>query len=216
MTLQQHHKHRWSEPSQYTLCQSIYGISKHWKDSCALYTSKHIFGQFYYMIINFFHIKYCNSSDQVSFVEQNQVGQLRSNREFGRYILKSSIDKIASLCYLPEYHQTKYSQSAFGSLCQLTRIVFEKCIKTLADMCEKFDIISAQLSVECFYQCLVTANQLYKRKFSKFLHAISMFIVLNLFFFILYLFLNLCLQCFNPPNRRKKMYSKFVKLYMDF
>lgn len=81
--------------------------------------------------------------------------------------------KVKQLVELPEYRQIRHSPSTLLQLTQITRIVYVRCIQRLADVCEHFDLISAQLSVECFYQCIAVAHSLYNRKFTKFLQGVG-------------------------------------------
>lgn len=110
----------------------------------------------------------------VSFATPDQIRSLKSNREFQRYILKITCIKVQSLPALPEYRQIKHSQSAFMQLSHITQVIYENCLKQIPTMIERFDIILAQSTAECFYQCILVANQLYRRKIDKFLQTVGM------------------------------------------
>lgn len=109
----------------------------------------------------------------VPFANSDQTIQMRSNNEFHRWLLCTVINRVQCLLTLPDYLQIRHSQSTFKQLIQVTRIVFEKCVKSLAAILTRFDLVSVQLSARCFHQCLTVATTLYKHKFETFLHGIS-------------------------------------------
>lgn len=109
-------------------------------------------------------------SDAVSFASPEQTTIIRADRKFNRSLLTIAIGKVKQLIELPEYRQIRHSPTTLLQLSQITTVVYVRCVQCLADI---GDLKLAQLSAECFYQCIAVAHSLYRRKFIQFLQAIG-------------------------------------------
>lgn len=111
--------------------------------------------------------------DEVSFATSNQLVPLRTNIDFVCFIVKTAAQKVEKLYKDPQNRQLTYSKSAFNHLCAVARLTFAGCVTNLTENIEQFDLVSAELSIELFLQCLTAGDILFKRKLSEFLKSIS-------------------------------------------
>lgn len=112
-------------------------------------------------------------SERVSFTSDVQSAPLRSNRNLVRHITQTATIHIEYLRSQPEYRQITHSKRIFQNLTEITRLLYERCIKRLPKLWSDFEVTSACLSAECFRQCLLTVDSLYKRKFDAFLKGVG-------------------------------------------
>ncbi|XP_014090241.2 Fanconi anemia group I protein homolog isoform X3 [Bactrocera oleae] len=103
--------------------------------------------------------------DVVPFATSHNTDVLRSNVEFVRYVLEITAQKVAALRDEPEHKQLAHSKRTLKYLTDLTKVVYERCIRRLGDVWSSFDKNTAALSAECFQQCIQTANVIYKKQF---------------------------------------------------
>lgn len=125
-------------------------------------------------------------SDAVSFASPEQTTIIRADRKFNRSLLTIAIGKVKQLTELPEYRQIRHSPTTLLQLSQITTVLYVRCVQRLANI---GDLKLAQLSAECFYQCIAVAHSLYRRKFIQFLQTIgkiSCFGFLFVFIFLVF------------------------------
>ncbi|XP_067627011.1 Fanconi anemia group I protein homolog isoform X2 [Eurosta solidaginis] len=103
--------------------------------------------------------------DIVPFAASQNTVPLRSNVELVRFVLEIVAQKIEALRNEPEYKQLSHSRRTLRYLTNITKVIYERCIRRLPEMWTNFDEKTAALAAECFQQCLQTANSLYKKKF---------------------------------------------------
>lgn len=72
---------------------------------------------------------------------------------------------------MPDYRHVKHSGRIFSFLGDVTKLIFAS-IKKLAKG-EDGDLLTASLSIECFRQCLMTAESVYKRKLDEFFNQVG-------------------------------------------
>lgn len=102
-----------------------------------------------------------------------QIDRLQSDNAFHEYLLSVTMAKLEEMHQAPSYMQNKYSKSSFSSLCQTTQIVFKMYIRNMIELLAEEKMALVCLSIECFRECLATADFLYKRKFLEFLKLIG-------------------------------------------
>lgn len=118
------------------------------------------------------HIHF-HCSPEVAFATAEQTAPLRINIDLNRYCLRVALQRMQTLPAQAEQRHIKHSQSIFVQLCQLTSIMYRQCVVQLGAMCERFDVETTQLGVDCFRECLQVAVQLYPRKLHQFLQTLS-------------------------------------------
>lgn len=72
----------------------------------------------------------------------------------------------------PDYKQIKYSKSNFKYLCDISAFILKYFVKDLSDLLDETNIEVAHASVNVFRECLITATDLYQRKFADFLKVL--------------------------------------------
>lgn len=112
-------------------------------------------------------------SDDVPFATTDQLNPLRTNLDFVCYIVQTASQKILKLYKDPQNRQLKHSKSAFSHLCAVARLNFGKCVTSLTEIIQRFDLTFAELSIELFHHCLTAGDILFKRKFNEFLNFLS-------------------------------------------
>lgn len=100
------------------------------------------------------------------FASRHHTAPLRSKVSLVRYVLKVASDKVEQLRLEPAYKQLAHSKRTLKYLTDICKVVYERCIKRLPSLWRDFDLKTASLAVECFRQCLQTANEIYKSKFA--------------------------------------------------
>lgn len=83
-----------------------------------------------------------------------------------RYVLEVASAKVEQIRLEPAYKQLAHSKRTLKYLTDICKVVYERCIKRLPALWRDFDLKTASLAAECFRQCLQTANETYKSKFS--------------------------------------------------
>lgn len=101
------------------------------------------------------------------------MNALRTNVDFGCYIVQTALNKVEKLYKDPQNRQLKHSKSAFKHLCDIARLIFAKCIKNLPEIVESFGFPFAKLSIELFCNCLTAGDILFKRKLDEFFKFIG-------------------------------------------
>ncbi|KNC26166.1 hypothetical protein FF38_06697 [Lucilia cuprina] len=104
--------------------------------------------------------------DIVPFASRNCTAPLRSKVSLVRYVLEVAAAKVEQIRLEPAYKQLAHSKRTLKYLTDICKVVYERCIKRLPALWRDFDLKTASLAVECFRQCLQTANETYKSKFS--------------------------------------------------
>lgn len=102
-----------------------------------------------------------------------EIRSLRNDDAFGEYVLSIAIEKVVEMDVAPSYKQIKYSKSNYSALCQTTNIVLKFYVSNTVEYLEKGNFHLACLGVECFYHCLIAAQNLYQRKMSEFMKLIG-------------------------------------------
>ncbi|XP_058450886.1 Fanconi anemia group I protein [Malaya genurostris] len=110
--------------------------------------------------------------DLTSSGPQQDLEALRTNRDFTLFVLKVSSEKLEALRHTPEYWQIKHSKRIFNHLCECGKTVFERCVKQTNQLAGNGNIQVALGAGECFRQALLTALDVYERKFAEFLRLI--------------------------------------------
>lgn len=100
------------------------------------------------------------------FAASHNTNRLRAHVELVRYVLQEAANKIEAIRLEPEYKQLAHSRRTLKYLTDITKVIYERCIKRLPMLWRNFDMKSAALAAECFQKCLVTANEVYKKKFT--------------------------------------------------
>ncbi|XP_073845314.1 Fanconi anemia complementation group I [Musca autumnalis] len=103
--------------------------------------------------------------DIVPFASKHSAAPLRSHVSLVRYVLEVAAAKVEQIRLEPAYKQLAHSKRTLKYLTDITKVVYERCIKRLPDLWRNFDMQTASLAMECFRQCLQTANEVYKSKF---------------------------------------------------
>ncbi|XP_058062569.1 Fanconi anemia group I protein [Anopheles bellator] len=104
--------------------------------------------------------------------KEEDVDALRSSREFQQYLLKVAGQAMESLRSLPDYWQANHSKRTFSHLCEIAKLVYDRCVRKTTELLASGGLLVTQAAVECFRQALITAQELYERKFSDFLQLI--------------------------------------------
>uniref|UniRef100_A0A1A9WN60 Fanconi anemia group I protein n=1 Tax=Glossina brevipalpis TaxID=37001 RepID=A0A1A9WN60_9MUSC len=102
----------------------------------------------------------------VPFASASMTASLRSHVGLVRYVLEVAAYKVERMHLQPSYKQLSHSKRTLKYLSDITKVLYERCIKVLPMLWKEFDLTSASLATQCFRQCLNTANKLYKIKFS--------------------------------------------------
>lgn len=79
--------------------------------------------------------------------------------------------KLESIRQEPDYKQLSYSKRTFKQLADITKVIYERCIRRLPELWREFDMASAALAAQCFAECLRTAHQTYPKKFQEFVRV---------------------------------------------
>ncbi|XP_055918883.1 Fanconi anemia group I protein [Eupeodes corollae] len=111
--------------------------------------------------------------DSVKFANSSSTAPLRSNRELVRYIYKVTASHIENLRHQPGYKQVSHSRRTFKTITDVTKIIYERCIKQLPSLWKNFDLQAASLCVDCFYQSLTTAKEVFPKKFDEFIKGVD-------------------------------------------
>uniref|UniRef100_A0A182TNZ2 Fanconi anemia group I protein n=1 Tax=Anopheles melas TaxID=34690 RepID=A0A182TNZ2_9DIPT len=104
--------------------------------------------------------------------KEEDLKLFRGNRDLLQYILKIACQKLESLRSMPDYWQVNHSKRIFGHLAECTKLVYDRCIKKTTELIGNGGLLVAQAAVECFRQGLISAVELYERKFNDFLQLI--------------------------------------------
>lgn len=107
-------------------------------------------------------------SDNVPFATAENTTQLRSCEALVRYVLEIAAQKVEAIRNEPDYKQLSYSKRTLKLLTDITKVVYERCIRRLPDMWREFDLESAVLATKCFMQCIRTAHETYAKRFKEF------------------------------------------------
>ncbi|XP_013097656.2 Fanconi anemia group I protein [Stomoxys calcitrans] len=103
--------------------------------------------------------------DIVPFAPRHETSALRSRVSLVNYVLEVAAAKVAQIRLEPAYKQLSHSKRTLKYLTDITKVVYERCVKRLPDLWRNFDMQTASLAMECFRQCVQTANEVYKAKF---------------------------------------------------
>lgn len=111
--------------------------------------------------------------DNFNSLPAEHTHSLRTNREFGRYILRVATNKIEGLRKQHEYCLVKHSSRLFKNLCECTKIVYTNCVVRIEELCGSFDVETAHLCIEYFKQSLITVDSIYAEKIEAFLKTLG-------------------------------------------
>lgn len=103
--------------------------------------------------------------DIVPFASRHDTAPLRSKVSLVRYVLEVAASKVEQIRLEPAYKQLAHSRRTLKFLTDITKVLYERCIKRLPDLWRNFDMKTASLAMGCFRQCMQTANEVYKAKF---------------------------------------------------
>ncbi|XP_075166591.1 Fanconi anemia complementation group I [Haematobia irritans] len=106
--------------------------------------------------------------DIVPFAARQDTQALRSKVSLVNYVLEVAAAKVSQIRLEPSYKQLSHSKRTLKYLTDITKVIYERCIKRLHDVWRNFDMQTASLAMECFRQCVQTANEVYKAKFQTF------------------------------------------------
>lgn len=111
-------------------------------------------------------------STMTNYGKEEDLKIFRGNRDLQQYILKIACQMLESLRSMPDYWQVNHSKRIFGHLAECTKLVYDRCIKKTTELIGNGGLLVAQAAVECFRQGLISAVELYERKFNDFLQLI--------------------------------------------
>uniref|UniRef100_A0A182F4D0 Uncharacterized protein n=1 Tax=Anopheles albimanus TaxID=7167 RepID=A0A182F4D0_ANOAL len=108
-----------------------------------------------------------------NYAREDDLKTLRANRDFQQYILKTAAKMMETIRALPDYWQVSHSKRTFSHLCECTKVVYGRCVRQTTELRGNGGLLVAQSAIECFRQSLISALELYERKFNEFLQLIS-------------------------------------------
>lgn len=129
-------------------------------------------GTFHYSISFHPHSDMLNSSISTNYAREDDLKTLRANRDFQQYILKTAAKMMETIRALPDYWQVSHSKRTFSHLCECTKVVYGRCVRQTTELRGNGGLLVAQSAIECFRQSLISALELYERKFNEFLQLI--------------------------------------------
>lgn len=91
---------------------------------------------------------------------------LKEDENFKGYLLRTATSHIESYRHLPDYRHVKHSRRMLSFLCDVTKVVYANVKKLFENNTES--VVTASLSLECFRQCLMTSDAVYKRKLEEY------------------------------------------------
>ncbi|XP_017093956.2 Fanconi anemia group I protein homolog [Drosophila bipectinata] len=112
--------------------------------------------------------------DVVAFAAPEKTVLLRSHQPLVQYVLQICAKKVQSIRQEPDYKQLSYSKRTLKQLTDITKVIYERCIRRLPELWKNFDMQSSALAAECFMECLRTAHEIYPKKFSDFVKGFDM------------------------------------------
>ncbi|KAH8284890.1 hypothetical protein KR054_002362 [Drosophila jambulina] len=112
--------------------------------------------------------------DVVAFAAPEKTTLLRSNQPLVRYTILTTAQKLERIRQEPDYKQLSYSKRTFKQLADITKVIYERCIRRLPHLWREFDMTSSALAAQCFAECLRTAHQTYPKKFQEFVRVFDM------------------------------------------
>ncbi|KAH8253655.1 hypothetical protein KR032_006379 [Drosophila birchii] len=112
--------------------------------------------------------------DVVAFAAPEKTTLLRSNQPLVRYTIMTTAQKLEGIRKEPDYKQLSYSKRTFKQLADITKVIYERCIRRLPQLWREFDMASSALAAQCFAECLKTAHQTYPKKFKEFVRVFDM------------------------------------------
>ncbi|KAH8389032.1 hypothetical protein KR200_011962 [Drosophila serrata] len=112
--------------------------------------------------------------DVVAFASPERTTLLRSNQPLVRYTISTTAQRLEGIRQEPDYKQLSYSKRTFKQLADITKIIYERCIRRLPQLWREFDMASSALAAKCFAECLRTAHQVYPKKFQEFVRVFDM------------------------------------------
>ncbi|XP_050081873.1 Fanconi anemia group I protein isoform X2 [Anopheles aquasalis] len=108
-----------------------------------------------------------------NYAREDDLKTLRSKRDFQQHVLKTAGHMMETVRNLPDYWQVSHSKRTFSHLCECTKVVYVRCVRQTTELCGNGGLLVAQSAIECFRQSLISALELFERKFSEFLQLIS-------------------------------------------
>ncbi|XP_026842269.1 Fanconi anemia group I protein homolog [Drosophila persimilis] len=112
--------------------------------------------------------------DVVPFAASEKTIQLRSNESLVRYVVQITAEKVKNIRLEPDYKQLAYSKRTFKQLTDITKIIYERCIRRLPELWRDFDMQTSSLAAQCFVECLRTAHETYSKKFKEYVKGFDM------------------------------------------
>ncbi|XP_060654538.1 Fanconi anemia group I protein [Drosophila nasuta] len=115
--------------------------------------------------------------DLVPFATAENTSQLRSYEPLVRYVLEITAQKVKAIREEPDYKQLSFSKRTLKLLTDITKVIYERCIRRLPDLWRDFDLESAALAAHCFMECIRTAHETFAKRFKEFVKGFDMAIV---------------------------------------
>ncbi|XP_068145106.1 LOW QUALITY PROTEIN: Fanconi anemia group I protein homolog [Drosophila tropicalis] len=112
--------------------------------------------------------------DIVPFAAPEKTTQLRSHEPLVRYVLEITALKVEHIRLEPDYKQMTYSKRTLKQLTDITKTIYERCIRRLPDLWRDFDMQTAELAAKVFLECLRTAHCTYEKRFKEFVKGFDM------------------------------------------
>ncbi|KAH8402315.1 hypothetical protein KR009_011348, partial [Drosophila setifemur] len=106
--------------------------------------------------------------DVVAFAAPEKTTLLRSNQLLVRYVLQVTASRVQNIRQEPDYKQLTYSKRTFKQLTDISKVVYERCIRRLPELWRDFDMQSSALAAQCFMECLRTAHETYPKRFNEY------------------------------------------------
>ncbi|KAH8277898.1 hypothetical protein KR018_009894, partial [Drosophila ironensis] len=107
--------------------------------------------------------------DVVTFAASEKTVFLRSHEPLFRYVLQVTANKVQAIRQEPDYKQLTYSKRTFKQLTDITKVVYERCIRRLSQQWKDINMECSALSAQCFAECLRSAHEVYPKKFKDFI-----------------------------------------------
>ncbi|EDV98457.1 GH22660 [Drosophila grimshawi] len=115
--------------------------------------------------------------DHIPFASVASTASLRSYRPLVRYVFEIAAQKVQCIREEPDYKQLSYSKRTLKLLTDISKVIYERCIRRLPKLWRDFDLESAVLAAKCFMQCTRTAHVTYSKRFKEFVKDFDMSVI---------------------------------------
>lgn len=96
------------------------------------------------------------------------MDELKEDAGFKAYLLKVVTAHVESFRHFPDYRHVKHSRRMVSFLCNVTKVMFNALKDIYKEDAEGNDRASLAMCLDCFRQCLMTCDTVYKRKLEEF------------------------------------------------